>query len=236
MLNTVFFDAGNTLFRETPLRWEIYARVGREHGLSIEVPAMRRAMIEVHEELPRRVHGGFRYGDAWFSAYIPRVFARFGAKSEQIPAISEQLFAAFRTPGTFQLFPETMETLASLESLGVKMAIISNWSPRLPRICTALGVDRYMRFILASAIEELEKPDPQFFRKAMTMIGSSPWECLHVGDSLEKDVQGAAAAGILGGLVEREGAKTGVTSGAPEGMPRFASLRELIPFVERKMR
>lgn len=231
MLTTVFFDAGNTLFRETPLRWEIYARVGREHGLEIEVPSMRRAMLETHDEIPQRVHGGFRYGDAWFAAYIPRVFARFGAKPEQIPAISEKLFAAFRTPGTFQLFPETMETLAAIEKLGLKMAIISNWSPRLPRICAGLGVDRYMRFILASAIEELEKPDPEIFRRAMTMIGSRPEECAHFGDSLEKDVQGAAKAGILGGLIDRERRHS-----APSGAPVFASLRDLVPFVEAKMR
>lgn len=234
MLTTVFFDAGNTLFREAPLRWEIYAHVGREHGLTIETAAMRRAMIETHDEIPQRVHGGFRYGDAWFGAYIPRVFARFGAKPEQIPAIAEQLFSAFRTPGTFQLFPETLETLAAIEKLGLKMAIISNWSPRLPRICTALGVDRYMRFILASAIEEMEKPDPQFFARALTMIGARPQQALHIGDSLEKDVQGAAGAGILGCFIDRERRES--VPGLSKDTPRFASLRELVPFVEARMR
>ena len=225
---TVFFDAGNTLFREHPLRWEIYARAGREAGLEIETEAMRRAMIEAHDELPERIHGHFRYTDRWFAEYIPRVFARFGAAPGQIPGISERLFASFREPGTFLLFPETAEVLEEFERRGVRMAVISNWSPRLPGLCKTLGLDRYLRFILASAVEEMEKPDPAIFRRALTMIGASPEEALHVGDSLEKDVQGAASTGILGVLLDREGRRE-----PPLGAPRIRSLRELAPIVEK---
>lgn len=226
-ITTVFFDAGNTLFRETPLRWEIYAQAGREHGLTIDTEEMKRSMFRTHEELPQRVRGQFRYSDAWFSEYIPRVFSRFGAKPDQIPAISERLFASFRSPGTFQLFPETVEVLEELTRMQIRMAIISNWSPRLPRVCTHLGLDKYFKFILSSAIEEMEKPEPAIFNRALSMIDSKPEESLHVGDSLEKDVQGAAGVGILGVLIDRSERQ------ALSGVTAISSLKELPKMIER---
>lgn len=225
----VFFDAGNTLFKEEPLRWHIYANAGREAGLQIDPADMRRAMVEVHEELPQRIHGHFRYSDRWFEEYIPRVFQRFGAKPEQIPVVAEKLFAAFREPGTFRLFPETLEVLAKLQEMGIPMGIISNWSPRLPKLCRNLEIDRYFEFIFSSAIEEAEKPQKEIFERALKLVGAQPENALHVGDSLEKDVRGAAGAGILGVLLDREGFYDG-----ERGFPVARNLLNIIDLVKGK--
>lgn len=225
----VFFDAGNTLFREYPLRWEIYANVANEFGLSASVEAMRAAMIEAQENLPARIDGHFRYSEGWFAAYIPRVFGKFGVQEKQIPAIREKLFAAFRQPGTFRLFPETKEVLNQFRDQGVRMAVISNWSPRLPGIFDGLGLTSYMEFVFASSIEELEKPDPALFERALKKAKLRADDALHVGDSWEKDVQGANSVGMLGVLLDRDG----TVKSANETFPTIRSLRELAAIVEK---
>jgi putative hydrolase of the HAD superfamily len=42
----------------------------------------------------------------------------------------------------------------------------------------------------------LAKPDPRIFWRAAELLGRQPRECLHIGDSYEKDVVGARRAGM----------------------------------------
>src|SRR5687768_11732295 len=109
-LKAVFVDVGNTLVREIPSRYEIYAQTARAHGASIEGPQMRAAMYAAHDELPRVVDGAFRYSDAWFLAYIERVFRlRLGLDAELLPGIQRELFERFSAPTTFALFDGSLE-------------------------------------------------------------------------------------------------------------------------------
>jgi putative hydrolase of the HAD superfamily len=58
------------------------------------------------------------------------------------------------------------------------------------------------------------------FERALAVAGAAPGEALHVGDKLDNDVDGAAAAGVRGVLLQREGEP-------PSGVEAIASLPEL---------
>ena len=83
--------------------------------------------------------------------------------------------------------------------------VISNWSARLPRVLAALKLDELFDFVLCSAIERMEKPEPSIFRAALARSGVAPEEALHAGDHPEKDVAGARRLGIDAVLVDHAG-------------------------------
>ena len=71
----------------------------------------------------------------------------------------------------------------------------------------------------------IEKPDPRMFQIALGEAGCAAAELVHVGDSLETDVEGARSAGARGVWLNRNGAAAdrGVT---PEY--EISTLRELL--------
>ena len=64
------------------------------------------------------------------------------------------------------------------------------------------------------------KPDVAMFERALALAEVEPAVAVHVGDSVENDVEGARAAGIRSVLVARDG-------GHPPGVEAIRSLTEL---------
>ena len=68
------------------------------------------------------------------------------------------------------------------------------------------GLERWMSFqIFAQDHGGIEKPDIRLFQIALGEAGCAADELVHVGDSLENDVEGAAAAGIKSVWLNRNG-------------------------------
>jgi len=205
-LRALLLDVGNTLLTEQPSRFELYARAAREHGAELSAEAMAALMRRAHRELPSEVAGAWRYTDRWFEAYIERVFhAHLGVERAQLAELAERLFAQFSRPETFVLFPGARELLAHARARGLRIGIVSNWSPRLPALLDALALTPEVDFVLCSAIERVEKPDAALFERALQRAGVAAHEALHAGDDVERDVLGARRAGLRAVLVDHAG-------------------------------
>jgi len=63
----------------------------------------------------------------------------------------------------------------------------------------------YLNPVLISEREGIEKPMPEIFMRACSQVGVKPEETLHVGDELEADYRGGAAAGLRTLLLRRLG-------------------------------
>lgn len=221
-LKAVFIDVGNTLLYERPSRFEIYAEQARARSLQLDADEMRELMHRAHRELPREIGGAYRYSDPWFGSYVERIFHDYlGLLKADLQPLREELFARFGDPATFAVFDGGLELLDDLRARGLKIGIVSNWSSRLPRLLEALGIARRVDFVLCSAIERLEKPDPEIFQRALRLAGVRPDEAVHVGDDLEKDVFGARRVGIRSILVDH------AQRSHPAHAPRVTSLVEL---------
>lgn len=221
-LKTVFLDAGGTLLAERPPREEIYAEVARSFGIEADGARLAGLMAEAHDALPVRGPAGFRYGDRWFAAYIERVFVHgLGLDPARLGAVTEALFERFSDAATFRLFPGALELLDALRAEGLRVAVVSNWGTRLRRVLAGLGLAERLDAVLCSAVEELEKPDPALFRRALERVGGRADEAVHAGDHPEKDVAGARAAGLRAVLVDHAGRRP------PVDAPRVESLSEL---------
>jgi len=213
---------GGTLALERAARAALYAEAAAARGLDVDEATMGALMAEVHATLPVSVGGAFRYSRGWFERFIEVIFVeRLGLSSADLPAAQEALFARFADARTFRLFPGAREVVERARRAGWRVAVVSNWSHALEPLLGDLGVRPDA--VLSSAVEGLEKPDPELFHRALRRVGARAEGSLHAGDSLENDVLGARAAGLEAVLVDRSGAAP------PEGVQVIRSLDELLP-------
>jgi putative hydrolase of the HAD superfamily len=89
--------------------------------------------------------------------------------------------------------PEVLEQLRPR----FQLAVISNFDGRLRFILQNLGISKYFLHVFISSELGADKPDPEIFRRAVTMMHLNADEVLHVGDDPERDWKAAAAAGLL---------------------------------------
>jgi putative hydrolase of the HAD superfamily len=74
--------------------------------------------------------------------------------------------------------------------------------------------------VVTSADAGAAKPDAAIFERALELAGVERQGAVHVGDSLDNDVEGARAVGIRAILVQRDG-------DPPAGVEAVRSLIEL---------
>jgi putative hydrolase of the HAD superfamily len=120
----------------------------------------------------------------------------------------------------FRPYPDVEPALRALRDAGIRLVIASNWDCSLPDWLGPTGLLELVDGIVTSADAGRAKPDPAVFRLALELAGAEPAEALHVGDSLENDVEGAAAVGIRAVLLAREGEP-------PDGLEAIRSLARL---------
>lgn len=95
-----------------------------------------------------------------------------------------------------------LDVQPTLESLGARCVIglLSNGNS----YARDLGLAGLINFdVFGQDHEGIEKPDSRMFQIALEKAGCTATEMVHVGDSLEADVAGAAAAGIKSIWVNR---------------------------------
>ncbi|MBO0935593.1 HAD family hydrolase [Fibrella sp. HMF5335] len=93
-----------------------------------------------------------------------------------------------------------LRTLATTHRLG----LVSNlWSEKTPFV-TAFreqGILHLFDTLVFSSDHSIIKPAPQLFEIALNELKADPYRTLFVGDSLERDVQGAEAVGLSAILI-----------------------------------
>jgi putative hydrolase of the HAD superfamily len=234
-LSAVFLDAGGTLLTEEPPRVEIYRGAAARRGIEVSAPYLRDLMYRTHAELPRSLGEHFRYSQGWFRTFIARIFRdHLGLASRELGSLEDELFTRFADPRTFRLFPGAIELARDLRARGLRVGVLSNWSESLPGVLAGLGLDRELDFVLVSAVERCEKPEPEIFQRALARAGVDAAHALHAGDDLVRDVQGARAVGILPVLVRSErGAAS--TPDTDDGTARVADLIELKQWILERL-
>jgi putative hydrolase of the HAD superfamily len=123
----------------------------------------------------------------------------------------------------WRVFDDVIPALDALAHLPV--GVITNGFDRQQRQkLHSVGIHDRFKVIVTSDALKLSKPDPRIFQYAAASLGLRPEQCVHVGDDLERDVQGAAAAGFRavwlvrgGGPLER-----------PRGVTTIATLQEVV--------
>lgn len=113
--------------------------------------------------------------------------------------LAETLLNDYRAgfPGACLLFPDAVQTLATLRASGLKLGLITNGSVRMQsRKVECLALSSAFDVILISEAEGISKPDRRIFQRALDRLEVSPAQAVFVGDHPEVDVAGARSAGM----------------------------------------
>ena len=120
----------------------------------------------------------------------------------------------------FTPYPDVEPALRELRERGTTVVIASNWDCSLPEWLQPTGILELVDGVVTSAEVGAAKPSPRVFERALAIAGVEPAEALHVGDKVDNDIEGAAAAGVRAVLLQREG-------DPPPDVESISSLREL---------
>jgi putative hydrolase of the HAD superfamily len=120
----------------------------------------------------------------------------------------------------FTAYPDVLPALGELRGRGVTLVVASNWDCSLSDWLRPPGILELVDGVVTSAEVGAAKPSPRVFERALAVAGVEAGEALHVGDKVDNDLEGAAAAGVRGVLVQRDGQP-------PAGVEAIRSLSEL---------
>lgn len=98
----------------------------------------------------------------------------------------------------------TAEAAVMLEKLSrdYPLVLVSNFYGNLDAVLEDFGLRRFFTAVIESAKAGVRKPDPAIFRLGTEALGLPPAEILAIGDSMDKDIIPAAAAGCRTLLIE----------------------------------
>jgi len=206
----IFFDAADTLFHVKGSVGGEYLRLARKYGVTADRDTVQQAFVKAFEAAPPPV---FAVQDPqeikscerlWWFDVVHHVFYRVGL-FEGFDEYFEEVFAYFSRPDAWELYEDTVSTLADLEGRELELGIVSNFDSRLYEILVGLGIDRFFTSVTISSFAGAAKPSPTIFQRALQKHGVTARQALHIGNSLRDDALAAAAAGLRGVLLDRHG-------------------------------
>ncbi|HUK55312.1 MAG TPA: HAD-IA family hydrolase [Nitrospiria bacterium] len=228
----IFFDAVGTLFQVRGGVGQVYWEIARPYGVRTTPEAIEDAFQEIFSNAPplafSRLQSGLlrRSEKEWWYGIVFKVFRKVGM-IRNFDQYFDEVFRAFAGIRGWELYPETREALHDLKKAGFILGVISNFDSRILTVCTDLGIFEYLDSIRVSSREGAVKPDPQIFLKALRHHHLLPREAVHIGDSLEDDVKGAAAAGLKPIYLGR-----GRHPDVPGGVISIGNLTEILSLVK----
>jgi HAD superfamily hydrolase (TIGR01509 family) len=187
------------------LDYEWMSEVVRDLGHDLDAAALRRAEVEARRAFeaafdvpavadPRAPRLGAR-GDT--RLYFATMLETAGVPPALVEAALERCFARQAGPGLWTRPAEGARgCIDALALLGLRLACVSNSDGRAEEHLTACGVRAGLEFVVDSAVEGVEKPNPDIFRAALGRLRLPAERALYVGDLRLVDGAGARAAGM----------------------------------------
>lgn len=206
-MRALLLDALGTLLRLEPPAPMLRAELARRFG--VEISEAQAAQAIAAEISYYRLHLDEGSNAATLADVRARCAEELRAalpQSDSIAAIENAaLQAALLASLRFSVYADVTPALRAARSRGERVIVVSNWDVSLHGVLEGLGLRGRLDGILTSAEAASRKPAPEIFWRALELAGCRAADALHVGDSLEEDVEGAQAAGIEPVLIVRDG-------------------------------
>ncbi|HUR46168.1 MAG TPA: HAD-IA family hydrolase [Candidatus Saccharimonadales bacterium] len=210
------FDAGGTLIEPWPSVGEVYAQAAVGH---VET-SLNSVQLDLQFREAWKSRANFSYSRAEWQELVRHTFRDVSADSAKF---FDKLYARFGEADTWRIHDDVLPTLEHLRSVGMKMAVVSNWDERLKPLLKSLGLAGYFEEIVVSIEVGQTKPHPRIFEMVLRKLGLQPHETLHVGDSETEDLRGARGVGMAALLIRR-GLATSPISGVIGALTELGEL------------
>jgi putative hydrolase of the HAD superfamily len=195
-MKSVLFDYGGTIDSDGSTWLERFYPLYKEVGIDVPRERFDRAFYDSDDGLPARFSlEGLDLAQTLRLQVRGVVAALAPDRLELADRIADRFAEDCRRH--FRRVEPTLKELARRYRLG----IVSNFYGNLDGILRAEGLRGYFSVVADSGVLGVTKPDPGIFLHAARAIGCSPEECVMVGDSVPRDMTGAAAVGMKRVLV-----------------------------------
>lgn len=211
MTAAVLFDFGNTL-AEYYRREDFGPVLERCVALTRQrVQETVRDVVNLETAMKRAITLNREASDFRFNPMADRLASIFDLDEEAKAELGESLCESFLEPifEVGRLYPDTQPVLEHLKSQGYKTGIVSNtpWGspPELwRREFQRLGLPPLVDAIVLCGDIGWRKPAKQVFLHSADLLEVRCDQCVFVGDDLEWDIDGSAAAGMRPILIDRD--------------------------------
>lgn len=213
----IFFDLDDTLY-DLRSYWR-----GRLHEALEQVLA--RYPHFVRDDMVRQA-----IAEKVYIEKLPAFLRAQGVEDERLIASAQAIFRD-NWFGRLELFYDAVETLEALRP-HFKLGLITNGPSRTqrPKI-EQFQLDRYLDLMIVSEEVGVAKPDPHIFQIALDQLELAPDQVLYVGDSLEFDLPGAAAAQVP--FIWMNSRHETLPDHLPKPIATIERLTELVPLLLR---
>jgi len=200
-LQAIFFDAGNTLIFLNPAE---VLPIYREVGVEVDEDLFWEAEFKARTGLAESVVEGATGTEAhMWKAYFAELFRGCGIPEEELGRVGDRVREVHALSHLWtHVDAETEPALEALKARGHRLGVISNADGRVEGLIRGAGLHHLFEFVMDSAVEGVEKPDPEIFLRACRRMGVAPAESLYVGDLYPVDVLGARQAGMEAVLLD----------------------------------
>jgi putative hydrolase of the HAD superfamily len=220
-LKAVLFDLGGTLIKTAEVP-EIFRRILEKYG----VKASFSQILEAHKANEKEFDvdtGQAELGMSFWHNWNLAIVKSLGVEKDA-DFLAQKISESWWDYADLQFHPDVVDTLAQLKTKQVKTGIVTNGLKEdYEQVLQKLGAASHFDVTVGADSCSRAKPDSRIFLHAVQKLRLKPDEVLFVGDSLEKDYEGARKAGLKPLLIDREG-KT------PKNVDSIRSLTEVLHY------
>jgi putative hydrolase of the HAD superfamily len=219
-VGAVFFDAVGTVIHPSVGAPAVYARTAERFGLAVTADEVSQRFVAAYLAEERADESA-----GWTTSEereVARWQAIVRAALPGAPAgCFEALYDHFAGPDAWTVPAEAVELFDRLTAAGLALGLASNYDSRLRRVLAGrpelapLG-----RRVVISSEVGVRKPGAGFFGRVVEAAGCPASDIAFIGDDLDNDFHGAAAAGMVAVLLDPHDRH-------PAVQPRVRSLAEL---------
>jgi putative hydrolase of the HAD superfamily len=200
-VRAIVFDVDFTLARRGPdLGPDGYERLGARYGLTLDPSryddARRAALVDLKR------HPELDHDEEIWIRFTQRIIEGMGGAGDTYAAACE-MEGAWAHAHHFELYEDAIPTLDALRDRGLKLGLLSNSARDLDEFVGHHGLT--VDAVLTSRAHGKTKPHEAIFRRMLELLDVAVDEAVMVGDTVEDDVEGALAVGMVAVLVDREG-------------------------------
>ncbi len=200
-MKSLLFDYGGTLDADGTTWLERFHPLYEEAGLDFTKDRFDRAFYDSDDNLPaRHALSGLDLAQTVRLQVKDVVRALAPNRTDLIDPIADRFVADCRKQ--FKRLTPALKRLSKRYRLG----IVSNFYGNLDDVLTAEGLRPLFSVVADSGMLGVAKPEPAIFLHAAQALKTSPADCVMIGDSVKRDMKGAAGVGMRRALVAAGGA------------------------------
>jgi putative hydrolase of the HAD superfamily len=195
-MKSLLFDYGGTLDADGTTWLERFRPLYKEAGLDVPQDRFDRAFYDSDDNLHiRHALKGLDLAQTVRLQVEDVIRSLAPNRTDMIDPVAGRFVADCR--GQFKRLTPVLGRLSKRYRLG----IVSNFYGNLDGILAAEGLRPLFSVVADSGVLGVTKPDAAIFLHAAKAVSASPEDCVMIGDSIKRDIAGAAGVGMKKALI-----------------------------------